>query len=171
MNKSEPAPTPGPSPVRKNCEQGRGDSLPVSGSFPTGEGLGRGQTLLLQRLLNLFQHRVNVVKHIVVRKSDDTIILLLVQPPRPFCVVCGPIRVGVNVAIYLNHQFGFGAKEVHDEAAHCVLLADMRAAYLPVADELPESLFGRRHFLAELPGTNLHWSGSTPAFMRRVLHE
>jgi len=110
------------------------------------------------------------VKHIVVRKPDDAIISLLIQPLCALSVVSSLIGIGVNIAIYLNHQFGFSAKEVHDEAAYSVLLTDMCAVHLPIAGALPEFLFGRCHLPAELPGAGLHLRGGAPAFVRGVGH-
>jgi len=71
MNKSELAPTPGPSPVRKEREQGRGDvfllsenlrSAPSEASvYPTEEGWGKGANLYFLNASRIFSSTASML--------------------------------------------------------------------------------------------------------------
>jgi len=50
------------------------------------------------------------VQDVVVRKADDAVLLLLIQPACPLLVVLD--LLGMSVAVNLDDEFGFGAKEM-----------------------------------------------------------
>jgi hypothetical protein len=87
-----------------------------------GKGWGGG---LPQRFPDCFHHRIKVAHDLIIRKPDDAVLLLLVQPLGSFLVVLDLLRVSISVN--LDDELGCGAQEIHDERPDGVLLANVRA--------------------------------------------
>lgn len=161
MSAGGPHPT---SPVERTTKafDGGGDqhSPPVDISSSTG-GDGGGRDHYLQRGANCLDHGLDIRQHIMIGKTQHTVLMLLAQPLCPRDVVLHLLRM--RIAIDFNHQFGFRTEKIDDVRIDGVLLAEVCSVKLVVAQILPQSLFGERHVLAQLAGTLLHFFGRSPA--------
>jgi len=78
---------------------------------------------IVEHRFDPFQHGLDILVHVLVGKSDNTIAPLLVEPARALGVVLG--LVSMRIAIDLDDEFGGGAEEVDDEAVNRVLAAEV----------------------------------------------
>ena len=106
--------------------------------------------------------------HFVIGKPQHTIVLLLVEPGCSLRVIVN--LLGVRVPVNLNHQFRFGAEEIHDVRGRGVLSSApggppvLRAGHgqlcaidLSIAQSCPQFFLGGRQFVAQLFGPRLHF--------------
>jgi hypothetical protein len=62
---------------------------------------------------------------------------------RPLPICYQPLRIGMHVSFYLEHQFQFCAKEIHYEAPDKMLSAKLITQHLSISNQCPDSPFGR----------------------------
>lgn len=98
------------------------------------------------RLTNHLNDSLDVCQHIIVSKAQHAITQMFKHrlPPR----IVFLLRL-VNWAIYFNNQTRLTGVEIDDETVNAVLAAKFDAQ-LPMAQTLPELIFSKSEFLAQL---------------------
>jgi hypothetical protein len=106
----------------------------------SGDGGGSGWRPV-QHPYDRFQHSVQVVQHLVVRKPQHAAPSLLLQPSRSFGVVLDALDV--DIAVDFHHQPSAWAVEVDDERSHWILASKAETGQLTAPQMLPQSMLCR----------------------------